>query len=316
MSCCHTRRLLFRVLLDLITISLVASGILIIQGTKPYHRGFFCDDESIQYPLLSNTVPMQLAVYVGISVPVAVIALFEFTLRNSHRADVISLRNANTGGSRSWLIATYSTVAVFIFGMAVTQFLTDMAKFSLGRLRPHFLALCNPDFSKFNCSDGYITADVCTFKESFTAMDARLSFPSGHSSFSMYCMLYVILYLQARIVCKIAVLLKPFVQLVFFSLSFFTCLSRISDYMHHWSDVLAGAVLGIVVCVCVVLSLTDFGQYLFHRGSVCEAESQPPVSSSSQDVEEGSGTPFYGSTSYKHLESQEQQRLLQPGQPK
>ena len=37
-----------------------------------------------------------------------------------------------------------------------------------------------------------------------------------------------------------------------FSMAWFTCLSRISDYKHHWSDVLGGATVGALSAVIVV----------------------------------------------------------------
>jgi len=38
-------------------------------------------------------------------------------------------------------------------------------------------------------------------------------------------------------------------QAIAFFLAYYTALSRISDYMHHWSDVLAGAINGTVIAL-------------------------------------------------------------------
>lgn len=57
-------------------------------------------------------------------------------------------------------------IGVFLFGCAVSQSFTDIAKVSVGRMRPHFLDVCKPDFSTINCSLGYITNYTCTGDES------------------------------------------------------------------------------------------------------------------------------------------------------
>ena len=57
-------------------------------------------------------------------------------------------------------------VGVFIFGCAVSQSFTDIAKVSVGRMRPHFLDVCQPDFSTINCSLGYITVYTCLGRDS------------------------------------------------------------------------------------------------------------------------------------------------------
>ncbi|RXN39605.1 phospholipid phosphatase 3-like isoform X2 [Labeo rohita] len=60
-----------------------------------------------------------------------------------------------------YVSALYRQVGVFIFGCAVSQSITDIAKVSVGRMRPHFLAICQPDYSTINCSLGYITQYKC-----------------------------------------------------------------------------------------------------------------------------------------------------------
>lgn len=40
-------------------------------------------------------------------------------------------------------------------------------------------------------------------------------------------------------------------------MTWFTCLSRISDYKHHWSDVLAGALLGVTCALIVANFVSD-----------------------------------------------------------
>ncbi|MGH0127176.1 UNVERIFIED_CONTAM: hypothetical protein FKN15_071585 [Acipenser sinensis] len=84
----------------------------------------------------------------------------------------------------------YKQIGVFIFGCAISQSFTDIAKVSVGRMRPHFLAVCKPDFTTINCSLGYIDNYSCLGDES-KIQEARKSFFSGHASFSMYTMLYL-----------------------------------------------------------------------------------------------------------------------------
>ena len=82
---------------------------------------------------------------------------------------------------------------------------TDIAKYSIGRLRPHFIDVCRPlwrgtVFTLENpivCSDNnhfrYITDFECTsdYPES-KKRDGRLSFMSGHSSFAAFCLVYLV----------------------------------------------------------------------------------------------------------------------------
>lgn len=41
----------------------------------------------------------------------------------------------------AWLMEAYKKIGIFVFGGAVSQLTTDIAKYSIGRLRPHFLTV-------------------------------------------------------------------------------------------------------------------------------------------------------------------------------
>lgn len=72
-----------------------------------------------------------------------------------------NLLHSNSFVGNNYVAAVYKAVGTFLFGAAASQSLTDIAKYSVGRLRPHFLDICDPDWAKINCSDGYIENYVC-----------------------------------------------------------------------------------------------------------------------------------------------------------
>ena len=65
-------------------------------------------------------------------------------------------------------IAKFSEVfLVFLFGFAIEESLSLTTKTMVGRLRPHFLDVCRPNYTTFSCTDErgrprYVTEDVCT----------------------------------------------------------------------------------------------------------------------------------------------------------
>ena len=50
----------------------------------------------------------------------------------------------------------------FCFGAVVEHITTDIGKYSVGRLRPHFFSVCHLNMSAIDCSSGYIEDFECT----------------------------------------------------------------------------------------------------------------------------------------------------------
>ncbi|CAL8405670.1 unnamed protein product [Arctogadus glacialis] len=218
---------------------------------SPFRRGFFCSDDSIRYPYKDDTITYQLLG--GVMIPVLVLTMLIGEWLTVH----LNRSKPSSPFSKSFLVAVYKAIGTFLFGAAMSQSLTDIAKYSIGRLRPHFLDVCKPDWTQINCTvGGYIENFSCQ-GDTRLSNEGRLSFYSGHSSFSMYCMLFLALYLQARLTASWARLLRPTLQFFLIAASVYTGLSRVSDYKHHWSDVLVGLLQGALMALLVVFFVSD-----------------------------------------------------------
>ncbi|KAJ2948384.1 hypothetical protein O0L34_g7623 [Tuta absoluta] len=158
-----------------------------------------------------------------------------------------------------WLWEAYKVVGIYLFGMACQQLTTDIAKYTIGRLRPHFFDVCKPDID-CNLLENkwrYIEEFQCLNNDAKLLKEMRLSFPSGHSSFSAYTMIYFAMYLQKRFTWRGSKLLRHGIQFVLIMFAWYTVMTRVSDYKHHWSDVLAGFSIGMLYAIVVFTFLSD-----------------------------------------------------------
>lgn len=105
-----------------------------------------------------------------------------------------------------------------------------------------------------------MTAYTCTNEDvsKFAMLDSRKSFPSGHSSMSVFQALFTIWHMQIRFQRLQTNLTILIIQFIFLAWGIFCSISRATDYRHHWWDVLFGAVLGIVFAILTVSSLSIY----------------------------------------------------------
>ncbi|XP_073881197.1 phospholipid phosphatase 2 isoform X5 [Macaca fascicularis] len=148
------RRWVF-VLLDVLCL-LVASlpfAILTLVNA-PYKRGFYCGDDSIRYPYRPDTITHGVMAGVTTTATVVLVSAGEAYL-------VYTDRLYSRSDFNNYVAAVYKVLGAFLFGAAVSQSLTDLAKYMIGRLRPNFLAVCDPDWSRVNCSVYVQLEKVC-----------------------------------------------------------------------------------------------------------------------------------------------------------
>ena len=232
---------------------ILPSLILHLSKIEPFHRGYLCDDNTIKYPYFEHqTVPTYLCFVIWI-ISCLLVFTISFTLH------------------KSWEILRVALYKL-VFGFCLCILITDMCKFSIGRLRPYFITICKPEFINVCYNDEdinndtyylrgntslawikqnqkYVVEDTCTSNKDLLR-EARLSFVSGHSSTSFYIAIFLNIFLKKYVDIRI---LRNVLQVGNFILALWISITRVNDYMHHSEDVLMGALLGII-CAFITLS--------------------------------------------------------------
>ncbi|KAI2650358.1 Phospholipid phosphatase 2 [Labeo rohita] len=199
---------------------------------QPYEQSIHCQDESISYPLKPDTITHVTLAIVTITCTIIIISSGEAYLVYSKTIHSNSTFN-------QYVAAIYKVLGAFLFGGAVSQSLTDLAKYTIGRPRPHFLTVCAPKVCK-----GYVALNDCT-GEANAVTEARLK---KIKTF----------YVQARLNAKWARLLRPTIQFFLVAFAVYVGYTRVSDYKHHWSDVLVGLLQGALIAILTVRYVSNF----------------------------------------------------------
>lgn len=126
-------------------------------------RDIFCNDESIKYPVKPETIPRGILAAVTIPCSVIIVRLqhrlnpsFHFSFFfvdsknnfpqiSSGEAYLVYIRRIYSNSDfNQYVAAVYKVVGTFLFGAVASQSLTDIAKYTIGRPRPHFMTVCSP----------------------------------------------------------------------------------------------------------------------------------------------------------------------------
>jgi len=280
------QQIITKAVFELIACAIFGVAFLVIHNREPFQRGFYCDDETILHPYAeTQKCPAVAAGIIWVVALVAIVAPVELFRSCQITRPPCPL-------PVPWIVLdVYRVLGHFVQGGLGTILITEVAKVSIGRLRPHFLDLCRP-----NCPANESNTFLGTTKESLEAVctsfnesiedegfkltddseglsyddlqtkmnEARLSFMSGHTSTSFYAAIFLILYLQARldnsqpgtgVKENVRIGLKafrPLIQACLLSLALWVSFSRISDYFHHPLDVAVGALVGILMAFVTV----------------------------------------------------------------
>ena len=111
--------------------------------------------------LQPSTIPSMVVHVIGLVVPFSLIFLHHFLTTKP----VLKASKSRFG----FLIKALPTIVGYLFGVAISQLLTDICKYNVGRLRPHFLDLCQPQINNTLLVDNetqYVSADnynCCNF---------------------------------------------------------------------------------------------------------------------------------------------------------
>ncbi|CEG45207.1 phosphatidic acid phosphatase [Plasmopara halstedii] len=198
-------------------------------------------DPSIDEIKLPEEVPMWLLLSLGIGLPIGSNLIMNYVLPRICQVRIIP------HDTRDFLLSLFQSTAL-------ATFLTQFTKNITGRFRPSFYDMCKWNYDII--WDG--VTDLCT--DAAGDKEGRKSFPSGHASFAWSSMLVLALYLLGRSRLNSANRSNSTLRGAKSSFMLFVCCSpillaawisitRCIDNWHHYSDILAGSVIGSVAAI-------------------------------------------------------------------
>ena len=87
----------------------------------------------------------------GTAGPIVFIILVEFL-----NASILPCQSRKSS-CRKFAVCLFHGISLFALGISLTLCLTEIGKRWVGRLRPHFISVCNPNLNVLNCSTSSVS---------------------------------------------------------------------------------------------------------------------------------------------------------------
>ncbi|RWS29445.1 lipid phosphate phosphohydrolase 1-like protein [Leptotrombidium deliense] len=243
-----------RLIIDLLSITVLLTPVIVLRvAMRPVSRGFYCDDETIRYPFKENTVSPLHLIFVVILFPILMFAIIEKVRLNATKGCQEI--------DRKYWSQLYQQIVYYLIGFSISGTIMMVTKYTSGRLRPHFIAVCRPAIDCVANDYKYFDDYKCNNTDIEAVDEARQAFMSGHASSVCFAMIYLIFSIQIRInwnYLKHFEMVKIVTQLMLFLFAIFVSVSRVTDHWHHWQDVTVGAIQGSAIAMITIFFITDY----------------------------------------------------------
>ncbi|XP_035435789.2 phospholipid phosphatase 2 isoform X1 [Spodoptera frugiperda] len=242
-------------------------------GVIPNHKaGFYCNDPALNFPFNGDTVTTEILMSTLLAGPLVFFAITEY---------IFVYVDYSESRIRRTCINTFYLYRTYIYGLIMNLSIVEVMKGIVGSPRPTFFDLCEPDAGKTCNGTEYVKDFKCTSTKyaSWYQMDSYRSFPSGHTSLSVYCGLFLAWYLQRRAFnwSHRSIFMVPMLQLLCISYAAVCSLTRITDHRHHWWDVLVGSIIGLATVLYAVIISSNFSYDHSKIGDLKSQESRQTV---------------------------------------
>ena len=136
--------------------------------------GYYCHDPNLSHPFHGDTISATVLFTTTLVGPFLILSVVEYRKnRWKHTVRVV-----------------WKWYKELLVGLIAVLAITEVMKSLLGGHRPHFIESCGPDVESVCQSDTFMEDYTCT-NTGFFSTDSSRSFPSGHTSLSVFVSVFL-----------------------------------------------------------------------------------------------------------------------------